>query len=64
MHRVQYASGIGSIAYAVIFYHSKIFQMPRALRGKKELESVLTKIIKQLSKENLRFTEDLSLVSS
>ena len=36
MHRVPYASGIGSIAYAVIFDRSKIFQMPRALRGKKD----------------------------
>ena len=48
MNYIPYASGIGSIAYAIIFDRSKIFQMPRAFRGKKEIEPVLTKIIKQL----------------
>ena len=48
MNRILYASGIGSIAYAVIFDRSKIFQIPRPFRGKKEIEPVLTKIINQL----------------
>ena len=64
MRRVPYASGIGLIASAIIFDHSKIFQMSSAFRGKKGQESVLTKIIKQLSKDNRKFAVDWSLVSS
>ena len=50
MNRVPYASGIGSIAYAVIFDRSKIFQMPREFRRKKGIEPNLIKMIKQLSR--------------
>ena len=65
MNCVPYTSGIGSIANAIIIYHSKFFfQMSSALRGKKGLEWVLTKIIKQLSKDDPKFAEDWSLVSS
>ena len=63
MHRVPYASSIGLIANAIIFDHSKIFQMSSALEGKGQ-ESVLTKIIKQLSKDNPKFADDWSFVSS
>lgn len=63
MHRVPYASGIGSIENAIIFDHSKIFQMSSAFRGKRTRIG-LTKIIKQLSKDNPKFAEDWSLVSS
>ena len=63
MHRVPYASGVGLIANAIIFDHSKIFQMSSAFRGKRTRIG-LTKIIKQLSKDNPKFAEDWSLVSS
>ena len=63
MRRVPYASGIGSIANALMLDHSKIFQMSSAFRWK-GLELVLTKTIKQLSKDNPKFDEDWSLVSS
>ena len=63
MHRIPYASGKGSITDTIIFDHSKIFQMSSAFRQKRTRIG-LTKIIKQLSKDNPKFAEDWSLVSS
>ena len=47
-----------------MFDHSKIFQMSSAFRGKKDKNWCWLKIIKQLSKDNPKFDEDWSLVSS
>ena len=63
MHRVPYASGIGSIANVIIFTILKFFKCLAHLEGNGQ-ESVLTKIIKQLSKDNPKFDEDWLLVSS
>ena len=61
MHNVLHKDMILYQSFAIIFYHSKIFQRIQREKGQ---ESFLTKIIKQLLKDDPKLVEDWLLVSS
>lgn len=63
MNRVPYASDIGSISCAIIFILSKFSKCSGHLEGK-SIEQDMTKVIKQLSRTNLRFAKDWLLRES